>query len=173
MSYNPYQNAIPTGTFELTSPDFASGGALPSTAWGSETTAGDSPALTWASLPENARGVLVTVFDADAPVPGGFWHWAVVVPADGGGLAAGAGTPDGSRLPGGSTALSNSFGVAGYVGAQPPAGTGTHRYFVAATALDVASLDLPAETSLAMLHAAIIPHTLGRAVIVGTAAAAE
>ena len=173
MTYNPYENAIPTGVFDLSSPDFADGGPLPSTAWSSDTTPGTSPALTWGTLPEGTSGVLVTVFDADAPVPGGFWHWAAIVPAANGGLAAGAGAPDGSQLPPLSTALPNSFGVSGYVGAQPPAGTGVHRYFIAATELNVTSLDLPAETSLAMLHAAVIPHTLGRAVIVGTATAAD
>ena len=173
MPYNPYEIAIPTRAFELSSPDFTDGGSLPSTAWSSDVTPGTSPALTWGPLPESALGVLVTVFDADAPVPGGFWHWAVIVPAAAGRLTAGAGAPDGSHLPPASTTLPNSFGVSGYVGAQPPAGTGVHRYFIAATALDVTSLDRPAETSLAMLHAAIIPHTLGRAVIVATATAAD
>lgn len=171
MSYEPYENSFPTKSFTLSSPSFSTGESLPKDAWSSADSTGTSPELTWGGLPEGTRSILVTVFDADAPIPGGFWHWATIVPATTGGLAAGAGKPDGSTLPPASISLVNSFGVAGYVGAQPPAGTGTHRYFIAATALSSASPELPDAASLAIVQASIIPITLGRAILVATATA--
>lgn len=110
--------------------------------------------------------MLVTVFDPDAPVPGGFWHSLAVIPARGSGLAAG-------EMPEGGRGLANSFGSTEYVGANPPVGTGTHRYFVAVTALSLAVDEVPDDVSQAMLHAVIIPATLARGVAVATADAPE
>jgi hypothetical protein len=51
---------------------------------------------------------------------------------------------------------------------KPPPGTGTHRLFIAVTALSVETLELPENASLAMLNIAMIPHALGRAILIGT-----
>jgi phosphatidylethanolamine-binding protein (PEBP) family uncharacterized protein len=59
-------------------------------------------------------------------------------------------------------------GRTGYTEAKPPAGTGTHRMFICVTALAVATLEVPADASRAMLNISLIPHTLGRAIIVGS-----
>lgn len=103
----------------------------------------------------------MSAFDADAPIPGGLWHWAVKdIPATLGGLAHGAS--------GTGVALTNDLGEPGYSGVKPPPGTGTHRLFIAVTALSVETLEVPEGASLAMLNIVMIPHTLGRAIIVGT-----
>ncbi|MEV0357901.1 YbhB/YbcL family Raf kinase inhibitor-like protein [Nocardia sp. NPDC050697] len=130
---------------------------------GLHSTENRAPALAWSGLPAGARSVIITAFDADAPIPGGLWHWVVKdVPAEVGSIAAGG------ELPGGAVALTNDLGQAGYSGVQPPPGTGIHRLFVCATALSVERLEVPEGASLALLNILMIPHTVGRAVIVGT-----
>jgi Raf kinase inhibitor-like YbhB/YbcL family protein len=157
MSYDPYALAFPAATFAVTSKDFTDGGALPDSAY---QPLNESPELSWGPLPEGTRSLVVTAFDADAPIPGGLWHWAVKdIPATLSGLPHGGGA---------GIALLNDLGVAGYVGAKPPAGTGTHRMFICVTALGVETLEPAEGASLAMLNISLIPHTLGRAIIVGT-----
>ena len=168
MTVNPYANNFPTTALPVALPDLIDG-AFPDAARSSDTGAGQSPTIEWGPLPAGTQSLLVTVFDPDAPIPGGFWHWIAVVPADAGHLAAGA---SGDGMPAGSIELPNSFGVAGYVGPNPPEGTGLHANAVAVTALSVPVSALPEAPSTAMLHAAIIPMTLARGVVVATATAA-
>jgi Raf kinase inhibitor-like YbhB/YbcL family protein len=157
MSYDPYAIALPAPAFTVTSKDFENGGALPQSAY---QPADESPELSWGPLPEGTKSLVVTAFDADAPIPGGLWHWAVKdIPATLGGLPHGGGA---------GTVLTNDLGLAAYTGAKPPAGTGTHRMVICVTALGVETLDLPAGASLARLNIQLIPHTLGRAIITGT-----
>jgi Raf kinase inhibitor-like YbhB/YbcL family protein len=158
MSYDPYASAFPAPSFAVHSKDFADGGALPGSAY---QPASESPALSWPQLPAGTRSLVVTAFDADAPIPGGLWHWAVKdVPASAAGLEHG----DASL----GEVLANSLGRREYTGVKPPSGTGTHRLFVCVTALSVETLPLAPDASLAMLHVAMVPHTLGRGIIVGT-----
>ncbi|UQU62027.1 YbhB/YbcL family Raf kinase inhibitor-like protein [Couchioplanes caeruleus] len=165
MSYDPYALAFPAASFPLHSEDFAMNSPLPAQAYATGASTGESPQLSWGPLPDGTRSVVVTAFDADAPIPGGLWHWAVKdIPGTVPGLARGAA----SDLPPGAVHLPNDLGVAGYSGAKPPPGTGTHRMFVCVTALTVDRLDVPPGASLAMLNILLIPHTAGRAVLVGT-----
>jgi Raf kinase inhibitor-like YbhB/YbcL family protein len=153
VSYDPYALAIPAvPAFPVQSKDFTDGGPLPDSAY---QPASVPPALTWSGLPDGTRSLVVTAFDADAPIPGGFWHWAVRDVPPGGDASLGV-------------AVANSLGRREYTGANPPPGTGTHRVFFCVTALAVPSLEVAADASLAMLHVALIPHTLGRGVLVGT-----
>jgi Raf kinase inhibitor-like YbhB/YbcL family protein len=164
----PYDNNFPTAPLEVRIPG-APDGALPAASWSSDTAPGASLAVAWGAVPKGTRSLLVTVFDADAPVPGGFWHWVALVPADAGALDEGA---SGASMPAGSIELANSFGVQGYVGGNPPVGTGTHRYFVAVHALSVPVADVPEAPSTALLHALIVPLTLARGTASVTATAA-
>ena len=34
-----------------------------------------SPQLSWINSPQDTRSFAITMFDKDAPVDGGFWHW--------------------------------------------------------------------------------------------------
>ena len=116
---------------------------------------------------------MLTAFDADSPIPGGFWHWLVTdLPADLTELPAGVGARD-DTLPGAAVHRPGSMGALAFAGVNPPPGTGTHRLFVCATALDVPTLDLPVDAGPAQLHITAIPHTLGRGIAVATSQAPE
>ncbi len=172
MTIDPYALAFPASEFALSSTDVAPGAPLPAACFNTVSGANQSPELTWGPLPEGTRSVVVTGFDPDAPIPGGLWHWAVKdIPAAVPGLPRDAGRVGGRHLPAGSVALVNDLGVAGYSGVNPPPGSGTHRLVLAVTALDAEVLDLPAGASLAVLNIAMITHTLGRALLVGTSQA--
>jgi Raf kinase inhibitor-like YbhB/YbcL family protein len=167
VSHNPYSLAFPAPAFTLTSNDFADGGPLPVQSYGGPDGAQQSPALTWSGVPAGTKSFVITAYDADAPIPGGLWHWIVKdVPATLAGLDQGDFSPEGS------TVLANDLGFAGFAGANPPPGTGTHRMFICVTALDVETLELPEHASSALLNISMIAHTLGRAVITATSTAA-
>ncbi|MDY7105210.1 MAG: YbhB/YbcL family Raf kinase inhibitor-like protein [Actinomycetota bacterium] len=170
MRCDPYAHVPPAPPLAVTSPDIAApDGVLPAHCW-NRPGANRSPALAWGPLPDGTRSVMVTIFDPDAPVPGGFWHWTVTdLPATTTSLPAGAGAPDDAGLPAGSRQWPNDLGRPGYIGAGPPPGTGTHRYHVAVTALDVDALDLDDRATLAMVNRAAGAHTLARGILVATA----
>ncbi len=58
--------------------------------------------------------------------------------------------------------------MARYIGAAPPAGHGTHEYYVAVHAVDVDTLGIDASATPAYLGFTLFSHTLARAVIMGT-----
>ena len=64
--------------------------------------------------------------------------------------------------------LKNDAGAARYVGAAPPPGHGKHRYLFCVHAVDVAQLDVNADTSPALLGFNLFFHTLARATLVAT-----
>lgn len=171
MGYDPYKLTPPTTAFSLVSDDFGNGGAIPFACYADDRGVNESPSLKWYNLPEGTQSLVITAYDADAPIPGGIWHWILKdIPVDGpsGELVHGAAD---ENLPAGSVALTNDLGNAGYSGPRPPQYTGMHHVYFCATALSVPKLDIPADASLAIAHIMMIPHTLGRAVLVGTSVA--
>ncbi|MDC0710302.1 YbhB/YbcL family Raf kinase inhibitor-like protein [Stigmatella sp. ncwal1] len=128
-----------------------------------------SPQLEWSGAPAGTKGYAVTVYDADAPTPRGFWHWAVFyIPASVTSLPRGAGTVDGALLPKDAVQLPNDARVAGYVRATPPKGDGPHRYFIVVRALDVDTLAVPKDGTSAHISFVMLGHTLARATLVAT-----
>jgi Raf kinase inhibitor-like YbhB/YbcL family protein len=126
-----------------------------------------SPDLTWSGFPEETESFVVTMYDADAPTPSGFWHWVVLdIPASVTSLAAGAGDGD-ETLPGGATHLANDAGLRRYLGAAPPPGD-PHRYFLVVSALDVADAGLPEGATPALASFQTLGHTIARATLVPT-----
>jgi len=170
MAPDPYSILPPVPAFTLTSTDITDGQPLRR----AQTEEGGHimPQLSWAGFPAQTKSFLVTIFDPDAPMPGAYWHWLTAdVPVAVTRTAGGQSSKDDPH-PFGPEAvyLPNTAGYVGFVGAAPPPGDRTHRYFVAVHALDVAHLDLPngADTQPADVAAAAVPHTIARAVIVGT-----
>jgi Raf kinase inhibitor-like YbhB/YbcL family protein len=147
-------------TIELKSASFGSGEMIPRkyTCDGEDV----SPALSWGSIPEGTKEIVLICDDPDAP--GGTWvHWVLF------GLA-----PDSTSLTENfgkkETVLGvrqgkNDFGKVGYGGPCPPKGP-AHRYFFKLYALDK-SLDLKPEVKKADVMKAIDGHILGHGEIVG------
>lgn len=176
FDFDPYQQLATLRSFdrlELTSTDFEHGSPLPPTAWGTDTIAEGadvSPQLSWSEVPKGTRSLALSVFDPDAPTGSGFWHWAVFdLPADLRSLPAGAGSGDPTALPGGSVTLPNEMRLSRFIGAAPPAGTGTHRYFFVIDALDVTHLEIAESATPAILGFNRHFHSLARGVLMGTA----
>jgi Raf kinase inhibitor-like YbhB/YbcL family protein len=172
MTNNPFERLADVPAFDLTSPDFSEGDVLPQVHRSGIFGAGGedvSPELNWAGAPAGTKSFVVTVYDPDAPTMSGFWHWAVFnLPASLTGLPRDAGNPDAGLLPEGAITLKGDGGVSRFLGAAPPAGHGPHRYFFIVTALDVESLELPADATPALLSFQANAHALGRAVLSGT-----
>src|SRR5262249_52309953 len=103
MTYDPYALVFPAAALAVAAEAFAHGGPLPASALAAS--GNESPALTWGLVPDGTKSLVVTAYDADAPIPGGLWHWIVKdIPATVRGLAAGA-------LPPGATVLPNDLGA--------------------------------------------------------------
>ncbi|BDT87214.1 YbhB/YbcL family Raf kinase inhibitor-like protein [Nocardia cyriacigeorgica] len=171
MSHNPYDALPQVPTFTVTSDDVTDGQTFGNDQVSGVFGAGGkdvSPQLSWSGFPAETKSFAVTVFDPDAPTASGFWHWAVAnIPASVTSLPAGAGS-QGGELPTGAVQLRNDGGFAGFVGAAPPPGHGPHRYFIVVHAVDVDSLDIPADASPAFLGFNLFSHTLARATLVAT-----
>jgi Raf kinase inhibitor-like YbhB/YbcL family protein len=169
VSRNPYDELPDLPSFDVTSDDVTDGAKLAMPQVSGVMGAGGedrSPHLSWSGAPEGTQSYAVTIYDPDAPTASGFWHWAVFnIPADVTELASNA-SKDG--LPAGAVQLKNDARMDGYVGAAPPEGHGTHHYWVVVHAVDVPSLDIPAEATPAYLGFNLFSHSLGRATIVGT-----
>jgi len=120
--------------------------------------------LQWSEVPPGTKSLALAIVDPH-PVANNWVHWLVInLPPDVQELPAGASR---RAMPAGAVELKNSFGDIGYGGPQPPKGTGDHPYVVTLYALNVASLDLPVNTSLAAFHKALEGKVLATATITG------
>jgi len=166
---DPYELLPAVASFTVTSDDVADGAKLDlAHVHDSANGANTSPALSWSGAPEGTRSYVVTCFDPDAPIPGGFWHWvAVNIPAETTSLPRGAGADDAS-LPGGAFHVANDMGAHGYAGAAPPQGDQDHRYYFVVHAVDVDALEVDGSASPAVVSFNLAFHTLGRAVLTPT-----
>ncbi|MEU5852862.1 YbhB/YbcL family Raf kinase inhibitor-like protein [Saccharopolyspora shandongensis] len=128
-----------------------------------------SPQLRWTGFPETTKSFVVTCFDPDAPIPGGFWHWVLVdVPADVTGLAADAGNRNGHGVPAGAFHVANDLGEHAFAGAAPPPGDRPHRYYFVVHAVDTEKLGVDEKASPAVVSFNLAFHTVARAVLTPT-----
>jgi Raf kinase inhibitor-like YbhB/YbcL family protein len=118
-----------------------------------------SPDLSWSELPEKTVELAIVLEDPDAPQPRPFVHWVAygIDPKLGG-------VPEDSVGEGLEGLATN--GDLGYVGPDPPADGGPHRYRFRLYALDKHS-GLPAGATRDELMDKIRDHILGEAVLVG------
>jgi Raf kinase inhibitor-like YbhB/YbcL family protein len=151
--------------FEIRSPAFTHGGAIPSvhTCEGKDV----SPELVFTGAPETARSLVLLVDDPDAPDPDApktTWvHWILYnIPPATSRLLPGVSPAD---LPAGTLEGVNDWKRTGYGGPCPP--IGRHRYFLKLFALDIVLADL-GKPDKARLERAIEGHILAKAELVGT-----
>lgn len=165
---NPYDYLPPVPAFTVTSEDVTDGEqAAPRFVHDSVGGENVSPQLAWSGFPEGTQSFVVTCFDPDAPIPSGWWHWAVVdVPVSVTSLERGAGESD-ATLPGGFH-VRTDFGSASYGGCAPPPEDHPHRYFFVVHAVDVPTLGVEASVSPAVVGFNLAFHTLARAAIAPT-----
>ena len=142
--------------FELTSPAFEAGAAIPRTF----TCDGEdvSPPLGWTDAPDETAAMALIVDDPDAR---GFVHWVVVdmTGSQSGGLAEGI-----SASPDAPPQGVNDFRKVGWGGPCPP--SGTHRYRFTLYALDT-ELGLAGTPSADDVRAAIQGRVLGEVELEG------
>ena len=118
-----------------------------------------SPQLQWSGAPKGTKSFALIVHDADAPIPGGFYHWVVYnLPAATNELSANV------KLD--SSTGETSTGKAGDHGPCPPPGP-THHYTFTVYALDVARISAAAPLLAPDLQARIAGHVLARGVFAG------
>lgn len=170
VKLDPYAALPVVPAFTVTSTDVKDGEQFPQPQMSGIFGAGGkdlSPALSWSGFPSATKSFAVTMYDPDAPTASGFWHWAVMdIPAAVTSLPAGAGAAGGKNLPAGAIQLPNDAGLAQYVGAAPPQGSGRHRYYIVVHAVDVPKLDIPKTATPAFLGFNLASHTLARAIMV-------
>lgn len=126
-----------------------------------------SPQLSWINAPKGTRSFAITMFDRDAPIEGGFWHWLMFnIPATVDQLPADAGNTFTHLAPAIAIQSMNDFGQYGYGGPNPPHGHGWHNYSITLYALDTETLELSKDTSPALVGFHLWKHTLAKATIV-------
>ena len=166
---NPYEFLGDLAMLTVTSTDVSDGHEMPTPQRSGIFGAGGedvSPQIAWSGQPDGVESYVVTIFDPDAPIPSGFWHWAVMnIPGDTTELPTGAGVAESTSLPEGSVQLRNDAGLAQYIGAAPPPGP-PHRYFIAVFALDIPTIDIPAESTPALLSFNTLGHILAYGLLV-------
>lgn len=161
---DPYEGIPAPAKLNVTSKDFEDGAPLPVDTTASEGGKNISPQLSWSDVPKGTKVFYVHCYDPDAPTPSGYWHWSLVnIPAYVNSLDRDAA----KNPPAGAITLRNDNGQREYMGAAPPVGHGTHRYFFTVYALD-APLDINENTTATTAAFLARMHTLARGSVVGT-----
>jgi len=159
--------AIPAKSMTLTSPDVREGARVPQQqVYGGCGGDNVSPELSWSGAPAASKAFALTVYDPDAPIKGGWWHWiALGLPAARHTLARGAGKADGSEMPKGAVQGTNDYGEIGYGGPCPPVGHGPHRYQFTVWALDTDAVPFGADVKGPAALAWLEDHALAKAMM--------
>lgn len=123
-----------------------------------------SPALAWSASPKGTKSFAITVYDPDAPTGSGWWHWIVYnIPANVSELPAGAGDSSGQLLPPGAVQGRTDYGTHAFGGACPPPGDKPHRYIFTVYALKIEKIEVPPDSSAALIGFMINANSLGNA----------
>jgi Raf kinase inhibitor-like YbhB/YbcL family protein len=114
-----------------------------------------SPEISWTGVPAAAKSLALVVWDQDAPISGGFYHWVIVnIPVSTRKLPEGTGDVRSHKAPSGSTQLFNDWGESGYGGPCPP-GHSQHRYHFILYALSAQQLPVTTRSKISEAAAAI------------------
>jgi Raf kinase inhibitor-like YbhB/YbcL family protein len=125
-----------------------------------------SPDVRWGGAPASTKSFALVVWDQDAPVSGGFYHWVILnLPRTTKRLAEGTGNVSGRQAPPGAVQLVNDWGEPGYGGPCPPGGR-QHRYHFIVYALGVDQLPVTEKTRISEAAAQIRKNALASAEVV-------
>ena len=125
-----------------------------------------SPEISWSGVPASAKSLAIVVWDQDAPVSGGFYHWVIVnLPVGTKKLLEGAGNLSNHKAPSGLIQLVNDWGEPGYGGPCPP-GNSRHRYHFIVYALSAQQLPITSRSKTSEATAAIKKSTVASAELV-------
>lgn len=160
-------NLAHAGEFTLTSPTIKAGDFLTEeqvfNGFGC-TGNNQSPALKWTEAPQGTKSFAITVYDPDAPTGSGWWHWVVYnIPANVAEIVAGAGDPTGKLLPSGAVQGRTDYSTHAFGGACPPQGDKPHHYIFTVHALKIEKIDVPSDSSAALIGFMINANSLGKA----------
>ncbi len=123
-----------------------------------------SPRLVWRNAPNNVKSFAITMFNKDAKTGSGWWHWIVYnIPANINKIDEGASTNK-KLLPKGAIQGINDYGKKQYGGACPPERE-KHNYIITIYALNVEKLDLPRNSTPAMVSLYLNKHKIKIATI--------
>ena len=150
-------SAKPVTDFQLISPAFRDGTALPAqyTCKGQNV----SPPLNIINCDPQSQSLALIMHDPDAPA-GDYVHWLMWdIPASVETIAA-------NSVPIGAVQGINSSDEIGYTGPCPPAGSGTHRYMFELYCLDT-SLGLESGSTREQLEKAMEGHILDSSTLIG------
>jgi hypothetical protein len=127
-----------------------------------------SPPLRWSGAPAGTKSFVLTLFDPDErSTPSGWWHWIVYdLPPNVSELPEGAGVEHGKLLPAPALEGRSDIGQDAYHGPCPDKGDPPHHYTFTIYALNVAKLDVPADSSGAMVTSMSKQHVLAKAVLI-------
>jgi Raf kinase inhibitor-like YbhB/YbcL family protein len=121
-----------------------------------------SPSLAWSGVPHGTASFAIIMHDADAPIPGGFYHWVLYnLPSRTHGLEPNV------KLAAYQIGLT-SAARAEYHGPCPPAGA-AHHYTITVYALDIARVSATSPLRGEELERRIDGHVLARGVLEATA----
>jgi Raf kinase inhibitor-like YbhB/YbcL family protein len=125
-----------------------------------------SPDVRWSGAPASTKSFALVVWDQDAPVSGGFYHWVILnLPRTIKRLPEGTGSVSGRQAPPGAVQLINDWGEPGYGGPCPPGGR-QHRYHFIVYALGVDQLPVTEKTRISEAAAQIRKSALASAEVV-------
>lgn len=117
-----------------------------------------NPPLFVAEVPKEAKSLVLIVDDPDAP--GGTWtHWVVL------NISPEIKEIQEGSVPAGALETLTSFGRSGWGGPCPP--SGAHRYYFKLYALDVRSIDIPAQADTHAVRQKMNNHILAEAELMG------
>ena len=123
-----------------------------------------SPKILWRNAPENAKSFAITMYDKDARTGSGWWHWIVYnIPSNVNLLETGA-SENKKLMPKGVVQGLNDYGIKGYGGVCPPAGS-KHNYVITIYALNVENLKLSKNATPAMVGYYLNRHKIASTTI--------
>jgi Raf kinase inhibitor-like YbhB/YbcL family protein len=128
--------------FTISSPAFSNQGNIPVKYCNTSVSGGENVSIPvqWNNTPEGTKSFLLVIVDTHQ-VANNWLHWVVKdIPANVNGMPEGA--SNSAKLPVGAIELTNTSGIEGYSGPQPPIGSGTHPYEIHLFALNTEKVEL-------------------------------